>query len=411
MKWIGLILLFFATASVTADKMVVGLAAGPLMKEFSLNASQWGTVGSSFFVLFLITSLVGGTWSDRFGTSKMILVVLAGISIVQFGALAVTGLSTFLLYRVMLGAAEGPYIPAALSHVSKLFPPNLRGFTTAVVASGGTVGGIIGAPVLVGLMNKYGWRTTFVLLGLFSMVLLVIWALLNRNSKMEQGVTAKPVPKLKWADVAPVLRNPACLLTVVLSVSSYFYVVFMVLWAPIYLTKVLKLASMQMAYTISASGIAAVVIMYVVLALSDYIFRKTQSYRKARVFVAGICTMIGALAVWSITVAGDSVPWTIMALCVGYGATYVNISMTPQVMIQLMPERSGFMISILSLGNNITQIVAPIVIGILVQSAKTNVALGFRNSVYLIAGLFLLTSILYMLFVRPDDVKETVTES
>ncbi|MEH7377175.1 MFS transporter [Neobacillus drentensis] len=406
MRWINLILLFFAGLIVYADKQVIGFAAEPLMKEFSLNSSQWGMVGSCFFILYIFTSLIGGTWSDRIGTTKMIFIVLAGLSIIQFGSFAIIGLPMLIVYRVLLGAAEGPMNPIGMSHISKIFPAELRGFAVSVFIAGASIGGIVCAPLLVGLIGKFGWKGTFVILGFVSLVLLVIWALVDR-SKNNQNVTAIKSKKLKWSDIAPVLRNPACVLTIALSAASYWLIIWVALWAPVYLTKVVKLAPMKMAYTISGTGMVAIVLVFLISTISDRLFKKTQSYRMARVWVACICTIIGALALAIIPLVGNSIQWIFVALCVAKGSTYVNVSMAVQVMIKLMPERAGFMASILTLGNNIAQLAAPIITGILVQAAGANLALGFNYSIYVMVGLFLLIAILNLLIVRPDNVKKT----
>src|ERR1700744_3262714 len=41
-----------------ADKIVVGLAAVPIMTELKLQPEQFGLLGSSFFFLFLISAIV-----------------------------------------------------------------------------------------------------------------------------------------------------------------------------------------------------------------------------------------------------------------------------------------------------------------------------------------------------------------
>ncbi|MEH6942306.1 MFS transporter [Bacillus sp. JJ722] len=409
MRWISLILIFLTTLIIYADKIVIGFAAEPLMKEFSLNASQWGLVGSSFFVLYIITSFIGGTWSDRLGTTRMLFIVLAGVSIIQFGAIAIAGFSMLIVYRILLGALEGPYYPTGLSHISQIFPENLRGLAMSVMIAGGSIGGIVCAPILVSLIENVGWRWTFVSLGFVSLMVLMIWALVNRYDKKKQKVSRNEAPKLKWKDIAPVLRNPACFLTIALSASSYWLITWMALWAPVYLTKVVKLAPMQMAFAISGTGIASIVLVLLISSFSDFIFKKTESYRKARVWVAGISTLIGGLALASIPLLGNSFIWIVVALCVAKGVTYVNVSMSAQVMINLMPERAGFMTSILSLGNNVTQLAAPIVTGLLVQAAGSNLARGFHYSIYVMVGLFVIIAILTLLFVKPDNVKENTT--
>lgn len=408
MRWISLILLFFASLITYADKQVIGFAAEPLMKEFNLNGSQWGIVGSSFFILFIITSFIGGTWSDRIGTTKIIFIVLAGVSIIQFGAIAIIGLPMLILYRVLLGAVEGPFIPSGFNHIAKFFPTELRGLAVSIFVAGASIGGIVCAPILVGLIEKIGWQLTFVALGSVSMIILIIWALINHFSRKKQNVTVIQAKKLKWSDIAPVLRNPACLLTILLSAISYWLVIWVALWGPVYLTKVIKLAPMQMAFALSGTGIASLVLVFLISAISDRIFKTTQSYRLSRVWVAAISTIIGGIALGIIPLIENSFLWIFVALCVAKGSTYISVSMAVQVMIKLMPERSGFMSSILTLGNNITQLVAPIVTGIIIQSAGANLALGFNYSIYLMSGLFLLIATLYLLFVKPDNVKETI---
>ncbi|MFA1710116.1 MFS transporter [Peribacillus frigoritolerans] len=410
MRWINLMLLFLASLVIYADKQVIGYTADSLMSEFSLNSSQWGLIGSSFFVLFIITSFVGGTWSDRLGTTKMIFIVLAGVSIIQFGAYAIVGLPMLILYRVLLGAFEGPMYPTGMSHVTQNFPPHLRGLAVSIFISGASLGGIVSAPILVASMEKYGWRWTFMILGFISMGILAIWMLIDRNTKNKQQhiTTTAQAKKLKWADIAPILRNPACFLTLALSAATYWLIVWMALWAPIYLTKVVHLTPMQMAYALSGTGIGSIVLVFLISSISDSIFKKSQSYRKSRVLVAAICTLVGGIALAIVPLVGNSFLWIFVALAVAKGATYVNVSMSVQVMVKMMPERAGFMSSILALVNNITQLVAPIVTGIIVQAAGANLARGFNYSIYVMVGLFVLTSILYVLFVKPDKADETI---
>lgn len=204
--------------------------------------------------------------------------------------------------------------------------------------------------------------------------------------------------------------NPACFLTIPLSAATYWLIVWMALWAPIYLTKVVKVTPMKMAFSISIVGVASVILVLLISAISDYVFKKSQSYRKARVWVASICTLIGGLALAAIPLLDNSFLWILVALCVAKGSTYVNISMSGQIMIQLMPERAGFMSSILSLGNNITQLAAPAITGVIIQAAGSNLELGFQYSIYVMVGLFILTAILNFIFVKPDN-REVTKES
>lgn len=409
MRWIVLTLLFFAYVINYADKAIIGYAADPLMKELGLNSTQWGMVGSSFYWLFAISALLGGTWSDRIGTSKMIVVLLLAWTVLQFGSYAIMTLPMLILYRLMLGAFEGPFTPVAMSHAAKWFPPEKRGIAFAVIVSGASVGGIISAPILVALIEKYGWRLTFALLGVVSLVLVFVWLFVDRKNKNHPSNQTAPshVKKLRWADIAPVLRNPACFLTLALAFSALWLSTWLLVWLPLYMTKVLQLEPMNMAYAVAGSGIAATVMVLLLSSISDRIYKKTNSYFKSRVLVPGIVTLIGGLFL-AMMPAFESFIWIYIALCLAKTSSYSNAAVGPQILIKLMPERAGFMTSIFSFITNMASIVAPVITGILVQAAGNNLVLGFHYSLYVIVGLFIVTGILFLLFVRPDQPSKEV---
>src|SRR6476619_7116023 len=67
-----------------ADKVVVGLAAQPIMKDLNLDPKQFGLIGSSFFFLFAISAIDVGFLSNRIETRRTLLVMAILWSIVQF---------------------------------------------------------------------------------------------------------------------------------------------------------------------------------------------------------------------------------------------------------------------------------------------------------------------------------------
>ncbi len=62
--WIMVVLLFTFMVINFADKAVIGIAAVPIMQELELGPRQFGLVGSSFFLLFAVSSVATGFLSD-----------------------------------------------------------------------------------------------------------------------------------------------------------------------------------------------------------------------------------------------------------------------------------------------------------------------------------------------------------
>src|SRR6201996_6294678 len=106
--WTITFLLFLFMLVNFADKIVVGLAAVPIMTELKLEPSQFGLLGSSFFFLFSIAAIVVGFIVNRV-SARWVLLVLAVIwALAQFPMVGTIGLSTLLICRIILGAGEGP---------------------------------------------------------------------------------------------------------------------------------------------------------------------------------------------------------------------------------------------------------------------------------------------------------------
>ena len=103
-------LLFFFMLINFADKVVVGLAAVPLMRDLGLTPQQFGDIGSAFFFLFAVSAIVVGFITNRVQTKHTLLVMAIVWSLVQFPMLGMVSLETLIVCRIVLGAGEGPDI-------------------------------------------------------------------------------------------------------------------------------------------------------------------------------------------------------------------------------------------------------------------------------------------------------------
>src|SRR3954453_19960363 len=90
-----------------ADKVVVGLAGQPIMKELNLDPKQFGLIGSSFFFLFAVSAGVVGFLSHRGPTRPPLLVMATVWSLVQFPMLGTVSIEVLIASRIVLGAGEG----------------------------------------------------------------------------------------------------------------------------------------------------------------------------------------------------------------------------------------------------------------------------------------------------------------
>ncbi|MET1178429.1 MFS transporter [Peribacillus simplex] len=409
MRWVVLILLFFGAVINFADKSIVGLAAVPIMKEFNLTYAEWGLVGSSYYWLYPVTGIFGAAWADRLGAKKVLGFIMLTWTVLQFGVLAITALPLLILYRILLGAFEGPYSPIAYSHADKWFPPKLKGFANSVVVGGGTVGAMIVAPILVSLITIFGWKAAFAALGGASLVWFFLFQFLTKENPVEvyENVQKKKkvkLEKIKLKDFLLLLASPTALFTTLAYFSTYILVVWFSVWLPIYLVEAVKMTPGQMGTSVAIIGVVSVCIYMGVSMMSDHLFKKNQNWRSSRVFIVAGAMILGALFFSSIMVFQNPI-WVIVAMCLAKGLTYAILPIGPTIMINEMQERGGLMTSILTSSGNIAGIIAPLLTGYIISLAGGNELLGYNLSILFMAILVLAFGILFAIFVKPAKLK------
>lgn len=110
-----------------ADKAVLGIVAQPMSEDLGLSHADIGLLGSVFYVLFVVTGLLGGFIADRVKIVWVLLAMALLWSLVQIPILLVGTFGALIISRVLLGAAEGPASSLTNVAVFGWFPKSKRG--------------------------------------------------------------------------------------------------------------------------------------------------------------------------------------------------------------------------------------------------------------------------------------------
>jgi ACS family D-galactonate transporter-like MFS transporter len=102
-----------------ADKAVLGLASVPIMQELQLSHTQFGMLGSAFFLLFFVSGVTVGFLSNRFSTKTLMWIMGVVWSAALLPMSMTSSFPLLVSSRVVLGAAEGPAFPVAVHAVYK----------------------------------------------------------------------------------------------------------------------------------------------------------------------------------------------------------------------------------------------------------------------------------------------------
>src|SRR6201995_2746516 len=184
--WTITFLLFLFMLVNFADKIVVGLAAVPIMTELKLEPKEFGLLGSSFFFLFSIAAIVVGFIVNRVPTRWVLLVLAVIWAIAQFPMVGAVGLTTLLICRIILGAGEGPAFSVAAHAIYKWFPDEKRTLPTAILSQGSAFGVIVAVPALNWLIVNYNWHYAFGALGVVGLMWCVAWFSVGKEGPLVQ---------------------------------------------------------------------------------------------------------------------------------------------------------------------------------------------------------------------------------
>lgn len=425
MRWVVLIVLFFGFLINFADKSVVGLAVGPLMEELNLNYAQWGIIGSSFFWIFPVAAVFIGVLTDKVSPKKIIAFMLLAWSLLQFGGYIIGGFATLLMYRILLGLAEGGYAPASLRQLFSYFPPAMRARVTTIFTLGSTVGAYAVAPLVVLLLQLVGWRHSFAIMGLFSLVLLVVWVTVvpKKTPELEElAVKSESAQKRKvpWSELYPVLLSRTSLFTLFMTFGFFCLSSWMQIWMPLYFLEVTQISQMGMAYATLTVGGTSMIVSLSMATISDRVFKKTQSLREGRVKVTGIGMLLAGLFFGSLYFT-QSVVWAIMGITLAYGFSFLILSTSHIIIGNQLPERTSTLSGVIVAFSNVAAALCALAVGFIIQNAGVdNSVQGFKYSFLMISAIMVVVAILFMVFVHPErkekkgklvDMEKAVTSS
>jgi MFS family permease len=203
---------FVGSILLWADRTNFSVAAAAWAKDFGWTPSTIGMMLSAFSLGYLILQPIGGWIADKFGPRRTLAGAMAGWSLwVLLTPVAPTVLWLTALWRVLLGAFEGPYIPASVAAVARAIPSGTRrGRFTAFVQSGAQLGpaaGVFFGGLILQATGSPTW--IFVIFGLIGLVGAVGWWSYAKNfsDPVPQGAHAQTEEAKQRAGQAPVANR------------------------------------------------------------------------------------------------------------------------------------------------------------------------------------------------------------
>lgn len=158
------------------DRNNLSLAIPRLAQDFNWSDREVGSKGelllAAFFLSYALSNMLMSPIAERLGPKRSIMIAIAAFSLVTIlSAPLGYSFAALIVLRLLLGLGEGVHIPMASAITSHWFLPGERSRANAIWGSGILIATAIAPIMIVPLIQLWGWRPTFAVLGIGGMLL------------------------------------------------------------------------------------------------------------------------------------------------------------------------------------------------------------------------------------------------
>lgn len=404
-KWSVVLMLWAICVCNYADRQAIFSVFPLLEREMQLSPVQLGLLGSAFAWVYGLAAPLAGMVVDRVRRKTAIIGGLHAWSVICLATALSRNFRHLFLFRAAEGLGETFYFPASMSLLSDYHGRETRSRAMGLHQTSVYVG-TIGGGFFAGLIGQhYGWRMSFIVFGALGVVLgLVLQRFLIEPARgaAEQDVahtsaigpeTAEPY---RFAELLRLIaRTPTIMCLMGAFMCANFVAVVLLSWMPKFLYDKFEMS-------LATAGLTATI--FVQLAslaaaplggwLAD---RWRHRSPRGRLAVQTIGVLGGApfVALCGLT---SSVTMVILALTVwGFFKGLYDANIFAALFDVVGPRARG---SAAGLMNAVGWLAgggsAPLVIGLIAQRHSLGVAIALASTVYVAAGLLLITGMLFM---------------
>lgn len=228
-----LLLLTVVAAFNYLDRVVLALLLEPIKQDLQLSDSQLGLLtGVAFALFYAVAGVPIARWADRGNRNTVISVttMLWSSMVVLCGL--VVNFTQLLLVRVGIAVGEAGCLPPAQSLIAEYFDRAERPKAMASYWMCYPISVIVGYLGAGWLSEIFGWRLTFIIMGLPGILLAILVRLTLRESRLKKK-TPLLVEQPSFKDVANDLWRQNSLRQIVAAFCvAYFFSMGIIQWIP-----------------------------------------------------------------------------------------------------------------------------------------------------------------------------------
>ncbi len=382
------------------DRVNLSVSHAALFTAFGISNITFGYLSGAYNWTYAMCQLPIGLLLDRFGVRRVGRISTLLWSAASFAAALTPSIGGFFAARLALGVGEAPTFPANAKAIGLWFPSSERGFATAIFDAAAKLASALGVPVLGVLLLAFGWRWSFAITGLISLLYFALFFTIYRDpdddpalTESERRYISDPPTLLSAHDAEPpkaslgYLLRQRKVLGLAIGFGSYNYVFYLLLtWLPSYLSAALHI---DLLHSFLYTSVPWIVATFADLAAglgSDALIQRGWDASRVRktVLVCGTTFGLGILGAAHAHTATRALLWISVSIGGLSAASPIGWSLPSMI----APRGSvGTVGGIVNLSNQISGIAAPIITGYVVAATKSYAWAFGISAIYLLIGI------------------------
>jgi MFS transporter, ACS family, hexuronate transporter len=181
LRWwiIGLVCL--ATIINYIDRAALGIMWPAMKTDLGLTEADYAWIINIFTITYAVGKFISGKVYDKVGTKIGFVLSIFFWSLASLLHFFARGAASLGIFRGLLGLAEAGNWPGAVKNNAEWFPVKERALAQGIFNAGAGIGSIVAAPTIAELFGLYGWRITFVIIGIIGFLWIIPWWVINKN--------------------------------------------------------------------------------------------------------------------------------------------------------------------------------------------------------------------------------------
>jgi MFS transporter, ACS family, glucarate transporter len=371
----GVLIFAFLLAVVTyLDRVCISAAAPFISDDLHLTTIQMGQVLSAFALAYSLFEVPSGWLVDVIGPRRVLTRIVLWWSGFTMLTGAAAGYRSLVVTRFLFGAGEAGAFPSMSRGLSRWFPLRERGKANGVMFFGSRVGGMLSVPIALLLINRWGWRLSFVLVGAIGLVWAAAWFAWYRDRPADHPAVS--AGELAWIEqdrrvgqggpdeaATPwraLLRSrnlyAICAMYFTYGYGLYFYFT----WLPTYLIRVLGFSQMNGGLLAGLPFLCAGVANLAGGWLTDALARD-RGLRPARCGLGFAAFLTGAILTFASTLVPQPIAKAVL-LAVALGSVDLALSACWAVCLDIGRDHAGVVTGCMNTFSNLGGVLTPLVV-------------------------------------------------